>query len=305
MNNIHENQHLDLSYFYKIDINLYPVFISIYQQKNISKAAHLLNVSQSAASHALNRLRQLLEDDLFIRVAGKMQPTPFAEQIYPNVLQALNAIQQISMQKNQFDLTQVKQLKIAMHDEIEPMILPKIVQHFQQLEIKIQLISVKLDRKNIVSELMTQQIDFAIDIENNFSKHLKFKALVQDHFVVCTYLNEMNSDIYFSSPHIGVSSRRTGTLLEDIYLQNQLLNRDIFLRCQHYSTALQILQQYPNAILTVPQSVLNHLIVMKNINIFQIPVYLPYLNVGMYWFKDLEDNLRNQFLRLEINKIFT
>ncbi len=52
--------------------------MAIYEQNSISKAAQILSISQSAASHALQRLRQHLQDDLFVRTGSKMQPTPFA-----------------------------------------------------------------------------------------------------------------------------------------------------------------------------------------------------------------------------------
>ena len=76
---------MDLRNFHRIDINLYPLFIAIYEQNSISKAAQILSISQSAASHALQRLRQHLQDDLFVRTGSKMQPTPFADQIYPEI----------------------------------------------------------------------------------------------------------------------------------------------------------------------------------------------------------------------------
>ncbi len=50
--------------FHRIDINLYPLFVAIYEQRSISKAAQILCITQSAASHALQRLRQHLQDDL-------------------------------------------------------------------------------------------------------------------------------------------------------------------------------------------------------------------------------------------------
>lgn len=85
MHNIHNNSPMDLGAFHRIDINLYPLFIAIFEQKNISKAAQLLCISQSATSHALQRLRLQLQDDLFIRTGHQMLPTPFAEQIYPTI----------------------------------------------------------------------------------------------------------------------------------------------------------------------------------------------------------------------------
>lgn len=77
MNEIHNSNRVDLKHFHLIDINLYPLFIAIYQQQSISKAATLLCISQSAASHALQRLRVILKDDLFIRRGGKMLATLF------------------------------------------------------------------------------------------------------------------------------------------------------------------------------------------------------------------------------------
>ncbi|OTG63570.1 LysR family transcriptional regulator [Acinetobacter sp. ANC 4470] len=304
MNKIHHDNVLDMAVFHKIDINLYPLFIAIFEQKSISKSAQLLCISQSAASHALQRLRQHLHDDLFVRTGSQMLPTPFAEQIYPVIKNALFAIQGISIQKQSFDPSMVQTLKIAIHDEIEPIIFPKLVEHFHQLNLEVQFFSIKLDRKNVVTDLATQQIDFVIDLEQNFTEKIQFKKLVQDQFVVCTQQQSMTAEIYLASPHIGVSSRRTGVLVEDIYLNRKQFSRQIFLRCQHYSTALQVLEQQAAVILTIPKNMLVHLQMAKCLNIFEVPVDLPNINIGIFWHKDVEENLRHQFLRSEILKIF-
>lgn len=304
MNNIHQKNVLDMAVFHKIDINLYPLFIAIFEQKSISKSAQLLCISQSAASHALQRLRQHLQDDLFVRAGSQMVPTPFAERIYPVIKNALFAIQSISLQKQSFDPSMVQTLKIAIHDEIEPIILPKLVEHFYQLNLEVQFSSIKLDRKNVLTDLATQQIDFVIDLEQNFTDKIQFKTLVQDQFVICTQQQSMTAEIYFALPHIGVSSRRTGVLVEDIYLNRKQFSRQIFLRCQHYSTALQILAQQAAVILTIPKNMLTHLHMAECLNIFEVPVELPNINIGMYWHKDLQENARHMFLRNEILKIF-
>ena len=304
MNTVHNKTMIDMAIFHRIDINLYPLFIAIYEQRSISKAAKILCITQSAASHALQRLRQHLKDDLFVRVSNQMLATPFSEQIYPVIKNALILIQSISMQKQSFDPNSIQTLKVAVHDEIEPIIFPKLVEHFQKLNLIIQFSSIKLDRKTIITDLATQQIDFVIDLEQNLGEKIQFNKLAQDQFVVCTQQKMMDEAIYLVSPHIGVSSRRTGVLVEDIYLNRQQFSRQIFLRCQHYSTALQILTQEQQLILTIPKNILAHLRLAQNLNIFDVPVDLPYINMGMYWHKDLELNLRHQFLRSEIFKIF-
>lgn len=304
MNQVHNINPLEVGNFHRIDINLYPLFIAIFEQKSISKAAQLLCISQSAVSHALQRLRLQLKDELFVRSGQKMLPTPFAEQIYQPIQTALSTIQNIAIPQHDFDPSMLKSLKIAIHDEIEPIIFPQLVHHFSQLNLDIQFLSSKLDRKNMLADLSAQQIDFVIDLVQPYQENLQFENLIEDHFVACTLQTEMDLSLYLSSPHIGVSSRRTGLLLEDIYLNRQQLSRQIFMRCQHYSTALQVLAQYPKAILTIPQSILKHLHYAQDLKIHQLPIELPKIKMGMYWHEHVRQNPRHQFLRNEILKIF-
>ncbi|MDH1376701.1 LysR family transcriptional regulator [Acinetobacter junii] len=304
MNQIHNTSPLEVGNFLRIDINLYPLFIAIFEQKSISKAAQLLCISQSAVSHALQRLRLQLKDKLFVRSGQKMLPTPFAEQIYQPIQTALSTIQNIAIPQHDFDPSMLQSLKIAIHDEIEPIIFPQLVHHFSQLNLDIQFLSSKLDRKNMLADLSAQQIDFVIDLVQPYQENLQFENLIEDHFVACTLQTEMDLSLYLSSPHIGVSSRRTGLLLEDIYLNRQQLSRQIFMRCQHYSTALQVLAQYPKAILTIPHSILKHLHYAQDLKIHQLPIELPKIKMGMYWHEHVRQNPRHQFLRNEILKIF-
>lgn len=115
MNPIHNsnprNSFLDLGLFHRIDINLYPLFVAIFEQKSISHAASSLSVSQSAASHALQRLRLQLNDEIFVRHGNKMLPTPFAERVYPVIKTALLSIQSISQQNKILTQVSLKLLK--------------------------------------------------------------------------------------------------------------------------------------------------------------------------------------------------
>jgi len=62
-----------------IDLNLLVVFNELLRLRRVSAVAESLDVSQPAVSNALNRLRRLLGDELFLRTAKGMAPTPFAE----------------------------------------------------------------------------------------------------------------------------------------------------------------------------------------------------------------------------------
>src|SRR5713101_1697114 len=75
------------------DLNLLLVFEAILRERSVTRAAEALNLSQPAMSHALNRLRWMLKDQLFVRTPAGMVPTPRAEQLAHPVRRALGELQ--------------------------------------------------------------------------------------------------------------------------------------------------------------------------------------------------------------------
>ena len=73
----------------RMDLNLLFVFEAVMQERSVTRAAQRLNVSQSTISHALNRLRVVLKDELFIRGSGEMRPTPRAVALSTAVIPTL------------------------------------------------------------------------------------------------------------------------------------------------------------------------------------------------------------------------
>ena len=61
-----------------VDLNLLPVFEAVYEERNLSRAAVRLAMTQSAVSHAVTRLRTLFRDNLFVRQSRGVVPTPIA-----------------------------------------------------------------------------------------------------------------------------------------------------------------------------------------------------------------------------------
>lgn len=75
-----------------LDLNLLTVFEAVYEVGTVSSAADRLGLSQSAASHALSRLRDACGDELFARGRLGLVPTPVAKAMYPAVHQALASL---------------------------------------------------------------------------------------------------------------------------------------------------------------------------------------------------------------------
>ena len=86
-----------------LDLNLLTVFEAIYELGTVSGAADRLALSQSAASHALARLRDACQDDLFARARQGLSPTPAAQEMYPAIKQALDALRATLAEAGGFD----------------------------------------------------------------------------------------------------------------------------------------------------------------------------------------------------------
>ena len=87
----------------RLDLNLLTVFEAIYELGTVSGAADRLALSQSAASHALARLRDACKDDLFARARQGLSPTPAAQEMYPAIKQALDALRATLAEASGFD----------------------------------------------------------------------------------------------------------------------------------------------------------------------------------------------------------
>jgi len=85
-----------------LDLNLLLVFDAVLRERSVVRAADSLAISQPAVSHALNRLRHALKDQLFVRTPAGMSPTPRAEQLALPVRKALNELQ-LAVEGDTFD----------------------------------------------------------------------------------------------------------------------------------------------------------------------------------------------------------
>src|SRR5579871_2137367 len=71
------------------DLNLLRIFDLLFEERSVSRAARRLSLTQSAVSHALARLREMMGDPLFTRGAGGLQPTARAEELAPQLREIL------------------------------------------------------------------------------------------------------------------------------------------------------------------------------------------------------------------------
>ena len=112
-----------------IDLNLLAVFDAIAAEGNLSRAARKLGMSQPAMSNALARLREVVDDPLFVRTGRGMEPTPRARLIAEPIRQALDLIQNSLRLDNAFDYASSRRtFTVAVEDYGEAVIMPRFME---------------------------------------------------------------------------------------------------------------------------------------------------------------------------------
>jgi DNA-binding transcriptional LysR family regulator len=76
-----------------LDLNLLTVFDALYETKSVTLASRTVGLSQPAMSYSLGKLRATFDDPLFIRIDNKMQPTPRALGMAPQIKRVLDIVQ--------------------------------------------------------------------------------------------------------------------------------------------------------------------------------------------------------------------
>ncbi len=118
-----------------IDLNLVLALDALLAECHVTRAADRLGISQSAASHALARLRSLFDDPLLVRgPRGTMTPTPRAELLAPAVHRVLVDLAGVLRGEPAFDpATARRTFRIGASDYVELVLLPRLLERLGRI----------------------------------------------------------------------------------------------------------------------------------------------------------------------------
>jgi len=295
----------DLNKLDRLDLNLFRVFDTVYRERNLTHAAEILCLSQSAVSHAIGRLRANLGDPLFVREGQGVVPTPLADRLWPDVTEALTLFRQAVLRHHRFEPARdLKQVTVAMNDKLEPSILPVMAKKLHETISNLQIASIRLDRHNLRADLVAGRIDLAIDVAQTTAPDISHTLLMKDEFaVVCRENRQISTEDYLAAKHVTVSSRRTGRSLEEYGLSRLGIEREVVMRCQYYEAACRLVAQ-SDLLLTMPLHQATTINATLGNAVLPIPLPLSGIELHLYWYKQREIDPANQWLRGELINMF-
>ncbi|MGZ3404499.1 MAG: LysR family transcriptional regulator [Phenylobacterium sp.] len=143
------------------DLNLLRVFDVLLEERNVTRTGTRLGLTQSAVSHALNRLRYMLNDELFVRGSTGMQPTPRAVEMGPQVHAALNQLA-AALSPSDFDpATSERRFAVVIGAYASAILAPPLASRLVQAAPKAELMFAEL-ALNVLERLDARRADFMV-----------------------------------------------------------------------------------------------------------------------------------------------
>ena len=165
-----------------VDFNLLKAFDVLMDERNVTRAADRLAVSQPAVSGMLTRLRDCFDDPLFIRAQHGIIPTPRAESLAAPVKRVLADIRDI-MTPEAFVPAEAKlTLKVAATDYAMRNVLTPLIKKLQALAPGIRVSVTQIEDTLVGRQLERGEIDLALMSESNAPEGCLVQSLFEEHY---------------------------------------------------------------------------------------------------------------------------
>ncbi len=290
------------------DLNLLLVFKTLFEEKNVTRASKKMGITQPAMSNALNRLRYLVKDELFIRGPKGMRPTPRANDLSLPIQTALNNLE-LSLSSINFNPKTTKKLyRISMSDDVAPIILPNLVDFIEKNSPESSL-SIRSEQGNEALKLLdNNEIDFSVGrFETVPSRFGHSDMFTEDYVCICRKTHKfalekkLSIDQYLSCKHLRVAPMGAPLHPIDRTLGQLNFEREITVRIELITLAPMIISN-TDLILTLPSKTAQRMSKNYDFNIIELPLDLEKRKTKMVWHKELTNHptfdwIKNQILK--------
>jgi DNA-binding transcriptional LysR family regulator len=292
---------VELEEIYRRDLNLFVALRVLIEESSVSKAAHRLNLSQSAMSRVLGRLRDMLGDPLFTRQGQHLIPTEKALEIDRALGEPLESLRQI-LSPIEFEPSSCEQtFTIATTDYAMQTILPFALPRIYQEAPKVSFNFLPLQHDRLDDQLTYESADLAICRPIGPVEPLRSEILGRVG-VLCLLSKqhpladrEMSLQDYLTCPHAMIAiSDGVKALIEQALVEYP--ERRMVLRAYHLEAALAIVDTMP-LIITVPADLAYLVAERYDLVVKPLPFQFTPFDYSMIWHPRCEHSPAQEWLR--------
>lgn len=271
-----------------IDLNLMTSLDALLEERNVTRAAARLGLTQPAVSHSLRRLRDLLGDELLVRTPQGMRPTPRALELRPAVRAALDAAEAVLQAAPAFDPRRAeRRFTVAVIDQAAFQLMPQLVERMTR-----EAPGVRIDVPPMLagrfSDALAGELDLAIGVFFDSPAGIREEHLWREEFVCVVRRGSRAArgrfDLgrYLSLPHIVVTPRGGPGSAVDDALAATGQRRSVVMTTPHFLLAPQIVAT-TDLVWTAPGGLARAFAAQLPLTIREVPLRLSGFDVAMRW----------------------
>jgi len=297
----------------ELDLRQLRVFEVLLRERNLTRAATGLGVSQPALSKTLAGLRSYFADPLFIRVGHRMEPTAKTLELEPAVRSLLDQVTMLRAQHQPFDpRTSSRTFSFSVVDAGMIRLMPRLLATLQRDAPGVQLRVVPADPEGLEGALESGYLDFAMGSFAAVSKRIRRQFLWS-----VTYVSVASADhprlasrpslkAFAAERHILVSTLGTGHAhqLAERAIEGAIPPENIVCRVPSFIAAA-FLASRTDAVVTVPETMARELEGPLRLRLFSPPMKMPRIDVSQYWHERFHREPGGQWIRQLFASLFS
>lgn len=283
----------------KIDLNLLIYLDVLLREKNVTRAASQLNITQPAMSNGLKRLRTLFNDPILVRTSDGMVPTERARTLAPSIRKILLELEEALQGEEEFnELNSQRVFRIMASDYAASTLIPTLLKLLNKVAPNVT-IDIMTPSDVTFHDVEAGKIDMAINRFDELPQSFHQKAIWRDSFSCLVsadnpVVSKFNLNAYLSSKHVWVSKTGFGVGVGmdpkdvqklgwvDEALARLGKKRDIKVFTRNYHVAMQLAFE-DNLIATLPTRAAELHKHDANFTIVKPPFDIPDIELKMIW----------------------
>lgn len=271
----------------RIDLNLMVAFDALMAERNLTRAADRLGLSQPGLSHVLRRLRALTGDALFVRKGRTLEPTAYALRLATSVSSGLALIARGLDRDPTFDpATENKTLTLTLSDLGALALLPKLVPLLRAEAPGIDIEVIAVDDAQGLGHVQSGEADIGLGVYPTLPPGVSCQVVVTPELVCYAdarhpaLTNGLTLEAFLALPHVAVSVGRGQGADAESLLNAFGLQRRVMLTVPHFLLAPTVLEG-SDLLAVLPAGVIAP--EPSGLKAFPLPVRLPGVAVRMIW----------------------
>jgi len=308
--------------FRTLDLNLLRVFDEVMAERNLTRAAHNLAMTQPAVSNALRRLREALGDDLVRRAGFGVEPTPVGLALWPTVRDALAQLRQ-SMAPGRFDPASADNaFVLSMADATAAKIVPQLMDILEHEAPGVTLRILPLTTRDPRDLLESGSADLAIGhfpgvLAELGAVHLQehnplflHQRLYDGEYVVVMRRGHpqagqpISLDAYCEARHLLVSFSGRPFGFVDEALAAISRQRRVVLTVNQFFTAGQVVAT-TDLLTVLPRHFVSATGMEHRLALLELPLAVSPVHIDVLWRRQAEHNSAHRWLRQAIERAST